>query len=281
MVKATRAHHDLPVAASAAQGSVRLHYIDWLRVLAVLLLFPFHTLRVYNAGEAFYVKGAQLSVAVDAVVDFVGLWHMPLLMLLAGCSTYFALRKRGPRQYLGERLVRLGVPFVFGLLVLCPPQCWYGGRFNSGYMALVLELPDQRRLLQVRHSGLRRRLRHVSAVVHPGPAAHFDRPAAAVRVGKGRRRRGDAEHLARPRPPLWWPLLPFVLAVGYLAPDPPPSYLLNFEPSVAYYLMFFALAIWSSATAGSWPRPCATAGGRSPSAPPWRSFGGEPQLARN
>ena len=34
----------------------RLHYIDWLRVLAVLLLFPFHTLRVFNADDPFYVK---------------------------------------------------------------------------------------------------------------------------------------------------------------------------------------------------------------------------------
>ena len=38
----------------------RVHYIDWLRVLAVLLLFPFHTLRVFNY-EPFYVKGAELS----------------------------------------------------------------------------------------------------------------------------------------------------------------------------------------------------------------------------
>jgi glucans biosynthesis protein C len=34
----------------------RVHYVDWLRILAVLLLFPFHTLRVFN-NEAFYVKG--------------------------------------------------------------------------------------------------------------------------------------------------------------------------------------------------------------------------------
>ncbi len=121
------------VGRPETQSGARLHYIDWLRVLAVLLLFPFHTLRVYNAGQAFYVKGAQLSNAVDVAVDFIGLWHMPLLMLLAGCSTYFALHRRTSRQYLGERLLRLGVPFVFGLFVLCPPQCWYGGRFNSGY----------------------------------------------------------------------------------------------------------------------------------------------------
>ena len=43
-------------APALERSAVRLHYIDWLRVLAVLLLFPFHTLRVFNVGDPFYVK---------------------------------------------------------------------------------------------------------------------------------------------------------------------------------------------------------------------------------
>lgn len=111
----------------------RLHYIDWLRVLAVLLLFPFHTLRVFNAGEPFYVKSPFLSAAVDPVLWFIDFWHMPLLFLLAGASTYFALTRRTSWQYLGERITRLLVPLLFGWLVLIPPQTWTGARFNSGY----------------------------------------------------------------------------------------------------------------------------------------------------
>lgn len=111
----------------------RLHYIDWLRVLAVLLLFPYHTLRVFNS-EAFYVKAGQLSTSLDYALSFVSVWHMQLLFVLAGASTCFALRKRSSRQYLGERFTRLGVPFVMGVfLVLIPVQTWYGARFNSGY----------------------------------------------------------------------------------------------------------------------------------------------------
>lgn len=111
----------------------RLHFIDWLRVLAVLLLFPYHVSRVFNS-EAFYVKAGELSTALDYVLSFVSVWHMQLLFLLAGASTYFALRKRSSRQYLGERLTRLGVPFLMGVfLVLIPVQTWYGARFNSGY----------------------------------------------------------------------------------------------------------------------------------------------------
>ena len=113
--------------------SKRLHYIDWLRVLAVLLLFPFHTWRVFNAGDPFYVKSAYLSQTINSVIWFIDFWHMPLLFLLAGASTYFALRKRTGLQYAGERLLRLGVPLLFGWAVLIPPQTWYGARFNSGY----------------------------------------------------------------------------------------------------------------------------------------------------
>ena len=114
-------------------ASQRLRYIDWLRVLAVLLLFPFHVGRVFNAGEAFYVKGPEVSDTASRVMGFFSFWHMPLLFLLAGASTYLALGRRSRKQYAGERLRRLLVPFVFGMLVLIPPQTWYGARFNSGY----------------------------------------------------------------------------------------------------------------------------------------------------
>jgi len=122
-----------PAAATLGAPAARLHYIDWLRVLAVLLLFPFHTLRVFNADDPFYVKAAHQSVPVSYLLNFISVWHMPLLFVLAGASTFFALGKRSSRQYLGERRTRLLVPFVFGLFVLIPPQTWYGGRFNSGY----------------------------------------------------------------------------------------------------------------------------------------------------
>jgi glucan biosynthesis protein C len=111
----------------------RQYYIDWLRVLAVLLLFPFHVSRVFNMDDPFYVKAAHLSGPLSDALNFISVWHMPLLFVLAGASTFFALRKRSAGQYLRERRVRLLVPFVFGIFVLIPPQTWYGGRFNSGY----------------------------------------------------------------------------------------------------------------------------------------------------
>jgi len=123
-----QSHPSVPPTGKAP----RLHYIDWLRVLAVLLLFPFHVSRVFNY-EDFYVKDGVLSEGLGYVLGFIDVWHMPLLFFLAGASTYFALGKRGAGGYLLERVKRLLVPFLFGFLVLIPPQTWLGGRFNSGY----------------------------------------------------------------------------------------------------------------------------------------------------
>lgn len=115
-----------------SDSSKRIYFVDWLRIGAVLLLFPFHTLRVFDSGDPFYVKAGS-SEWVTRLLSFISVWHMPLLFFLAGASTYLALKKRSGGQYSWERAKRLLLPFCFGFLILIPPQTWLGGRFNSGY----------------------------------------------------------------------------------------------------------------------------------------------------
>jgi peptidoglycan/LPS O-acetylase OafA/YrhL len=101
--------------------SERRHELDWLRVLAVLLLIFFHSARVFDLGN-FYVKNGTLSFGMEAFVTFIDLWFMPLFFFIAGASAFFALAKRSGKQFLSERTKRLLFPFVFGLLVIVPPQ---------------------------------------------------------------------------------------------------------------------------------------------------------------
>jgi peptidoglycan/LPS O-acetylase OafA/YrhL len=112
--------------------------IDWLRVLAVLLLYPFHTARVFDIWEEFYAKNQEVSEALTTIVGYFGPWHMPLFFLLAGASTWFALRFRSGREYTGERFKRLLVPFIFGVLVIIPPQSYLGLRLHSDYAGSFL-----------------------------------------------------------------------------------------------------------------------------------------------
>jgi glucan biosynthesis protein C len=100
------------------RGLERRYDIDWLRVLAVLMLIPFHTARIFDIWEPFYAKSDQVSRALTYFfIGGVNAWHMPLFFLLARASTWFALGFRSGGQYIKERLKRLIVPLVFGTLV--------------------------------------------------------------------------------------------------------------------------------------------------------------------
>jgi peptidoglycan/LPS O-acetylase OafA/YrhL len=117
----------------------RRYDIDWLRVLAVLLLFPFHTARIFDTFSTWYVKNDALSEALTYFIFLVHPWHMPLLFLLAGASTWFALSYRSAGQYTKERFIRLLIPFIFGVLVIVPPQSYYGLLSHTGFSGSYLE----------------------------------------------------------------------------------------------------------------------------------------------
>ena len=110
------------MTGTAATG--RRRDIDWLRIAAVLLLIPFHTARVFNWEEDFYIKNVPTDVPAQRFIDFVGPWHMSLLFLLAGAASWLAFRYRSGGKYAGERFKRLLIPFIFGVLVIVPPQTW-------------------------------------------------------------------------------------------------------------------------------------------------------------
>lgn len=114
--------------------------IDWLRVLVVVaLLVPYHTFRVFDILEDWYVKNDQSSTALNwfnYLGDAVG---MQLLFLLAGAATWFALRRHSGGQYAWERVKRLLVPLGFSLLIIVPPQSYFGLRSHSDYAGSFLE----------------------------------------------------------------------------------------------------------------------------------------------
>lgn len=126
-------------SAKELRKSQRRYDIDWLRVLAVLLLFPFHTARIFDTMNPWYVKNDTLSKTLDYFIILVHPWHMPLLFLLAGASTWFALGFRSGGQYAKERFIRLLIPFIFGVLVIVPPQSYFGLLGHTGYSGSYLE----------------------------------------------------------------------------------------------------------------------------------------------
>jgi glucans biosynthesis protein C len=97
----------------------RRYDIDWLRVFATYLLFPFHVGKVFDVPPYYCIKSPDLSWRLASFTSFVHLWHMPLFFLLAGWSLHASLSMRGPRAVVRERMHRIFVPFLAGTATLC------------------------------------------------------------------------------------------------------------------------------------------------------------------
>ncbi|HXX79516.1 MAG TPA: acyltransferase family protein, partial [Ktedonobacteraceae bacterium] len=84
----------------------RLHYLDWLRVLAVVGVFYAHSINIFDILYWHISTGAQ-SPGLIVMVVFGTQWGMSLFFFLAGASAWFALASRTSGQFIGERFKRL------------------------------------------------------------------------------------------------------------------------------------------------------------------------------
>jgi peptidoglycan/LPS O-acetylase OafA/YrhL len=108
-----------------AEKPARLHYLDWLQVLAILGVFLFHAVHPFDALYPWHIKNAESSIVVDFFVGFFGSWGMPFFFLIAGVTSWFSLRRRTPGRFVRERVTRLLIPFIIGAILLTPIQAYY------------------------------------------------------------------------------------------------------------------------------------------------------------
>ncbi len=101
----------------------RLHYLDWLRVLAVLGVFYAHTTDIFDTFY-WHVKGGDPPADLMTLVVFGTEWGMALFFFLAGASAWFALQSRTPGAFIGERFKRLIIPCIVGVILFSPPQAY-------------------------------------------------------------------------------------------------------------------------------------------------------------
>ncbi|HTE31768.1 MAG TPA: acyltransferase family protein [Chryseolinea sp.] len=105
------------------RNTQRLYYFDWIRVLAFGLLFLYHVARIFDT-VGWHIKNVTTSYAFTYFNDFTHSWRMPLIFLISGSGTYFALRTR-KEGFLKDRVMRLIVPYIFGAILLSPFQSFF------------------------------------------------------------------------------------------------------------------------------------------------------------
>ncbi len=103
--------------------SERRYDVDWLRVLAIGMIFLFHCARFFDSYD-WHVKNLTLSHGMTIFITFTVQWIMPLFFILSGIGVCFALRHRTNPAFVKERFFRLVVPLVFGIFFLALPQVY-------------------------------------------------------------------------------------------------------------------------------------------------------------
>jgi len=107
-----------------SSNSERRYDLDWLRVMAILLVLVFHVAMIY-CSFGFHIKNKPTSRVFDYFIMFAHQWRMPLLLLISGAGTYYAAGKRSIGKIFKERNRRLLIPLIFSMLVIVPPQIYF------------------------------------------------------------------------------------------------------------------------------------------------------------
>jgi peptidoglycan/LPS O-acetylase OafA/YrhL len=114
----------------------RRYDIDWLRVLAILFVFVFHSTRFFNLGD-WHVKNPTTYFAVEVWNLFASSWMMPFVFVISGASLFYAVGKSGAGQFIKDKVLRLLVPLVVGVLTHAALQVYLErithGQFSGSF----------------------------------------------------------------------------------------------------------------------------------------------------
>lgn len=115
---------------------MRKNELDWLRVILFALLIIYHV-GMFFVPWGWHIKNNVIYPALRYPMLFLNQWRLPLLFVISGMGTYFALGKRTPRLFAAERFTRLMVPLLFGMLFIITPQVYFErvahGEFSGSY----------------------------------------------------------------------------------------------------------------------------------------------------
>jgi hypothetical protein len=94
------------------------------------------------------LKNKENFLEPTILTMFISFWIMPLFFMLAGIGTRFSLKIKTTIQYVKDRYWRLVIPYLFGILILIPPQryveCVSKGKFSGTFLEFLPWYPEHK-----------------------------------------------------------------------------------------------------------------------------------------
>ncbi|MFN3835388.1 MAG: acyltransferase family protein [Glycocaulis sp.] len=110
--------------------SARRPDLDALRVFAFVMLILYHTGMGYVTW-GWHVKSAYAGTTLELPMMLMSPWRLPLLFFISGVAMAMLAAKLGTGRFMLERVWRLFVPLVFGMVVIVMPQAYFELRTNG------------------------------------------------------------------------------------------------------------------------------------------------------
>jgi glucan biosynthesis protein C len=134
---AARAGTSAALVQARPLARVRFAFIDNLRILLVILVILHHLAITYGAEGPWNYREGQADMITSTVLTlFVAIneaFFMGFYFLIAAYFVPRSLERKGGKQFLKERFLRLGVPLAFQLLIVGPMLSYGLGITVWGY----------------------------------------------------------------------------------------------------------------------------------------------------
>lgn len=133
-VMTTRAVTEIRAEPSATPDPIHVFErkveLDYLRTFVIILVLFVHSALAYTTSAFINsenpiassnpIVNEQRWIGFDLIVALNETFSMPLLFFVSGIFVCQSLARKGARKYVGDRLKRLGLPFILGVLFLIP-----------------------------------------------------------------------------------------------------------------------------------------------------------------
>ncbi len=116
----------------------RRYDIDWIRVIVFDILIIYHVGMFFVPWD-WHLKNNDIVEWIRYPMIFINQWRIPILFVVSGMGTRFALSHRSSRLYIIERFKRLFIPLVVGILLIVPPQVYVERLSNAVFSGNYLE----------------------------------------------------------------------------------------------------------------------------------------------
>ncbi|WP_299259784.1 acyltransferase family protein [uncultured Aquimarina sp.] len=117
---------------------IRRYDLDWLRVIVFGLLIFYHV-GMFFVPWGWHIKNNVIYDWFRWPMLFLNQWRLPILFVISGMGTFYALSHRNLWQFNMERIKRLLIPLLFGMLFIVPPQIYFERLVNNQFLGSYIE----------------------------------------------------------------------------------------------------------------------------------------------